>query len=66
MVALGSMGAAVISPGNFLVDQTLALTWIAHSYWGVEAMIMDYIPLLLPVFFANVSRFLLLMCLVSK
>ncbi len=57
MVALGSLGAAVASPGNFLVDQTLALTWIAHSYWGVEAMIMDYIPLLLPVFFANVCYF---------
>lgn len=58
MVALGSLGAAVASPGNFLVDQTLVLTWIAHSYWGVEAMIMDYIPLLLPVFFANVAKWL--------
>jgi succinate dehydrogenase hydrophobic anchor subunit len=64
LAALISPIAAVACPGVFLIDQVVAISWIYHSYFGVEAMILDYIPLVLPLGFAKfVASLWLLFCL---
>ena len=56
-VALVSFVGCLAVPGNFFLDTTCAATWIAHGFWGVEAMIGDYVPLIAPAVVAGVSVF---------
>ena len=37
------------------MDQTCALTFVAHGFYGIEAMIGDYVPLIAPLFIAKVN-----------
>ena len=55
VAALGSFVGAVAFPGTFILDQVVAVTFIAHGYWGVDHMIGDYVPLLAPVAVAKVN-----------
>ena len=57
MVALGSFVGCLAVPGNFYLDTVCAATWIAHGFWGVEAMIGDYVPLIAPAVVAGVCAF---------
>merc|ERR1712048_240340 len=61
VVALGSFVGALAVPGVFLLDQALGLSWTAHSYWGLHAIIGDYIPLIAPVAVAKLLQVLLLL-----
>ena len=55
MAALISVGGCIVVPGNFFLDTVVATTFIAHGFWGVDAIIGDYIPLIAPVFVAKVT-----------
>ena len=57
LVALGSFVGCLAVPGNFYLDTVCAATWIAHGFWGVEAMIGDYVPLIAPAVVAGVRPF---------
>jgi len=37
------------------LDQACALTFVAHGFYGIEAMIGDYVPLIAPVAVAKVN-----------
>jgi hypothetical protein len=54
-LALGSCVGCVIIPGNFVLDTACAITFIAHAFYGVEAMIGDYVPLVAPAVVAKVG-----------
>ena len=54
-VSLGAVIGCVAFPGVFLLDQACALTFVAHGFYGIEAMIGDYVPLIAPVAVAKVN-----------
>ena len=39
------------------MDTACALTFVAHGFYGIEAMIGDYVPLIAPLAVAKVSYF---------
>ena len=43
------------------MDTACALTFIAHGFYGIEAMIGDYVPLIAPLAVAKVSYFNLIL-----
>ena len=55
LAALVSVCGSVAFPGYFLLDTVVATTFIAHGFWGCDAIIGDYVPLIAPVAFAKVS-----------
>jgi len=65
VVALGSFVGAMAFPGVFLLDQALGASWTAHAYWGIHAIIGDYIPLIAPVVVAKILQYLLLVVCVA-
>merc|ERR1711937_1010254 len=55
-VALVSFVRCLAVPGNFFLDTICTATWIAHGFWGVEAMIGDYVPLIAPAVVAGILK----------
>ena len=53
--SLGAVVGCVAFPGVFLLDTACAITFISHGFYGVEAMIGDYVPLIAPLAVAKVS-----------
>jgi hypothetical protein len=54
LAALGSCVSCVLFPGNFFLDTACAITFVAHGFYGVEAMIGDYVPLIAPAVVAKI------------
>jgi len=64
-VSLGAVIGCVAFPGVFLLDQACAITFVAHGFYGIEAMIGDYVPLIAPVAVATLLQKLwLVFCIV--
>jgi len=65
LAALVSVCGCVVVPGNFFLDTVVATTFIAHGFWGVDAIIGDYIPLIAPIFVAKLLQQLwLIFCMI--
>lgn len=55
LAALVSVCGSVAFPGYFVLDTVVATTFIAHGFWGCDAIIGDYVPLIAPVAVAKVA-----------
>merc|ERR1711868_202189 len=56
LAALVSVCGSVAFPGYFVLDTIVATTFIAHGFWGCDAIIGDYVPLIAPVFVAKLLQ----------
>merc|ERR1711990_345750 len=61
LAALVSVCGSVACPGYFVLDTVVATTFIAHGFWGCDAIIGDYVPLIAPVAVAKLLQTLWLM-----